>query len=324
MPPAGPPHKSTNVRSLAHRATRAGLRAVSAVSPDLAVRAAGRLLLTPPRHRAPAAERAALARAEPLAFRVRGEALRAWRLGDGPAVLLLHGWGGRAGQLLPLAEALAAAGCTAVAVDAPAHGASRGTLASMLHFADAVETVARAVGARGAVGHSLGGAAVALAAVRGLRLDAAVAIAAPRGPAGFVIHAAAELGLSAPALGRELERRLGVAAEALDLPGLAPEDAPPLLVVHDPGDREIPFADGEALAARWPGARLLATRGLGHRRILRDPGVVAEVVGHVRERLARCLGCGRLALAGAAEPRCAGCAVADDLWERDRRRAAAH
>ncbi|ABC82869.1 alpha/beta fold hydrolase [Anaeromyxobacter dehalogenans] len=322
MPVSRPPPKSTNVRSFGARAARAGLRAVSAVAPDLAVRAAGRLLLTPPRHPAPQAERAGLARAEPLAFRVRGEALRAWRLGCGPAVLLLHGWGGRAGQLLPLAEALAAAGCAAVTVDAPAHGASRGCIASMIHFADAAETVARAVGARAAVGHSLGGAAVALAAVRGLELDAAVVIAAPRGPAGFVTHAAAELGLSERALGAEMERRLGVSPDALDLPRLAPPGAPPLLVIHDPGDREVPFADGAALAEGWPTARLIATQGLGHRRILRDAAVIAAAVAHARERLPRCGGCGRLATVAAPEPRCDGCAVADDLWDRDRRLAA--
>jgi hypothetical protein len=50
------------------------------------------------------------------------------------------------------------------------------------------------------------------------------------------------------------------------------------LVVHDHEDRTVPFADGEAVAAAWTGSRLHPTRGLGHRRILADPAVVAAAV----------------------------------------------
>jgi pimeloyl-ACP methyl ester carboxylesterase len=57
------------------------------------------------------------------------------------------------------------------------------------------------------------------------------------------------------------------------------------LIVHDEDDDEVPFVRGEALANAWPGARLHVTRGLGHRRILRDPDVVSHVCafidGHV-------------------------------------------
>jgi hypothetical protein len=56
---------------------------------------------------------------------------------------------------------------------------------------------------------------------------------------------------------------------------------PPTLVVHDHGDREVGFRDGHETARAWPGARLLATEGLGHRRLLRDPAVVEEVVAFV-------------------------------------------
>jgi hypothetical protein len=39
------------------------------------------------------------------------------------------------------------------------------------------------------------------------------------------------------------------------------------------------WSGGRDIANAWPDARLLTTSRLGHRRILRDPGVVAEVVG---------------------------------------------
>ena len=60
-------------------------------------------------------------------------------------------------------------------------------------------------------------------------------------------------------------------------------DPVPTLVVHDRGDRQTPYADAERLVGSLPDARLVTTEGLGHRRILRDPAVVAEVVDFVRD-----------------------------------------
>lgn len=51
---------------------------------------------------------------------------------------------------------------------------------------------------------------------------------------------------------------------------LAPRMTAPLLVLHDAGDREMPFAEGAELARRWPGAALRRSEGLGHLRILRE------------------------------------------------------
>src|SRR3712207_7030695 len=62
---------------------------------------------------------------------------------------------------------------------------------------------------------------------------------------------------------------------------------PPTLVVHDRDDAYTPVADGAAIAAAWPDARLRVTSGLGHRRILRDPEVVAEAVEFVDRKSTR-------------------------------------
>jgi hypothetical protein len=44
---------------------------------------------------------------------------------------------------------------------------------------------------------------------------------------------------------------------------------------------------GAAIAAAWPGAELVTTEGLGHRRILRDPAVVARVTDFLAADLGR-------------------------------------
>jgi pimeloyl-ACP methyl ester carboxylesterase len=321
------PEKSTNGRTVARWPIRAAMSALSSMSPALAARAGERLFMSPPRPPAPAREREALRGWERIQVRTRRGTLAAWRRGLGPAVLLVHGWGGRGGQLAPIGEALAAAGCAPVLFDAPGHGASPGRTSSVIHVADALEDVARGVGARAAVGHSVGGAALAFAAARGLRLDAAVVVGAPRSPAEFFHAFGDALGLDPRLRARirgRIESRVGIEMDELDVVRRAPDldgRAPPLLVLHDRGDAEVPHTDAEAYAEVWPGARLVSTEGLGHRRILRDGEVIARAVGFVVERLPRCA-CGRLAASfGAGEPRCLGCALSDDLWSRERRRA---
>ena len=76
-----------------------------------------------------------------------------------------------------------------------------------------------------------------------------------------------------------LRRRSTCRASPRDLPMAA-------LVVHDREDTEVRWAEGASIAAAWPGAELLTTRGLGHRRILRDPAVVARVIAFLAARLA--------------------------------------
>jgi hypothetical protein len=226
-----------------------------------------------------------------------------------------------------IGAALVEAGCTAVIFDGPAHGASPGRRASVVHLANAAEDVARATGARAAIGHSVGGAALAFALARGLPLSAAVTIGAPRNPSAFFRAFGAALGLGAPMLARiraRIEAWVGVDMDDLDVSRGAPgpdAGAPPLLVVHDRDDAEVATGDADAYVSAWPDARLLSTEGLGHRRVLRDAAVVDDVVAFVTAHLPRCA-CGRLAVEGrrGGELRCAGCALAEELWSRERRR----
>jgi pimeloyl-ACP methyl ester carboxylesterase len=276
--------KKTTVPSMRLRAWRLGLGTAGAIAPGLAARAAERLFLTPPRHPAPARELEALGAAEPFEVPLGAGQLRCWRFGEGPPVLLIHGWGGRGGQMTALVPALRAAGRAAVVFDGPAHGASSGRLASVPHFAEAIAAVATQVGARQAMGHSMGAAGLALAMIRGLPMDAAVFLAPPRSPSAWVVRFGEVLALRAPlreALNARLGRTLGRLPEELDLPAMSGAMQAPVLVIHDRADPEVPWSDGAAIAAAWPGARLMTTDGLGHVRILRDAAVTAEAARFV-------------------------------------------
>ena len=62
----------------------------------------------------------------------------------------------------------------------------------------------------------------------------------------------------------------------------APSIAQPALIVHDLGDREVPWAEGERYARYWPDSRLLTTQGLGHNRIADDQTVIAATLRFLR------------------------------------------
>lgn len=256
-------------------------QAVSRVAPGLAARALERLFFTPPRPR-PSRGEAVLRRGERFDVRVDGRRVTAWRLGQGPAVVLLHGWGGRAAQLSAFVAPLLARGFSAVALDAPGHGASQRGRSSAPQFARALLAVAERTGAFAVVGHSLGAAGAALAVRDGLSVSRLVFLAPPAYPPGWWEPFAQRLAIE-PAVGERVrslsERRLGLRWRDLHLPSLATAGRDvPLLVVHDRDDRAVPVEDGRAVAAAWAGARLVETAGLGHVALLRDPAVVEEAV----------------------------------------------
>ena len=56
------------------------------------------------------------------------------------------------------------------------------------------------------------------------------------------------------------------------------------LLLHDREDEEIPYAESEEIAATWPGARLVTTSGLGHRKILKDEATLAEATRFLLDR----------------------------------------
>jgi pimeloyl-ACP methyl ester carboxylesterase len=152
----------------------------------------------------------------------------------------------------------------------------------MVDFARAIEAIAQEAGPfHAAVTHSLGGAAVAFALHHGFRLPRAVFISPPARPVDWAQVFAERLGVTDDVMSlmrRRAEKRLGVSWSDLDIPSFAGGLTTELLVVHDRDDAEVRWSDGAQLARAWPGAQLVTTSGLGHRRILRAPEVVAQVV----------------------------------------------
>ena len=275
------PRISTNVR----------FAASALLFPELAGAWAERLFLTPPRSRDAAATALDLIDARSSFVPHKGRAIATWRWGsrDAPAILLAHGWGGHAAQMRAFVFPLLSAGFRVLAYDQPAHGVSEGRLTGLPDFAEVLGEVAAYHGdVHGVIGHSLGAAAAALALASGkARFRSAVLVSPPADMVGYSRRFARWYWMPEAvrrAMQTAIEERYGVLWESLDVRRLAARMHARALVVHDRDDRIVPWTQGAQVASHWPGARLLSTDGLGHRRILDDEFVTRAAADFVSGR----------------------------------------
>ena len=259
------------------------MHGLETIWPPLATQVAERLLLTPTRHRTPSRERPLrdAARVLTLPWWPRGQTLVGYTWGSGPPILLVHGWAGRATQLGSFVAPLVAAGHSVIAFDLPAHGRSDGGMVSLFDFRDALVEIGRVHGPFiGVIAHSMGAAATTLACTAGLSTRRLVLVASPASLRDQTRHFAKAIGVSNDIYERvtaRLENRLRTRFDSIEVEQIAPRIDAATLVIHDEGDEEVPFAAGARIAALLPKARLHRTRGLGHRKILREPAIVAMV-----------------------------------------------
>jgi pimeloyl-ACP methyl ester carboxylesterase len=207
--------------------------------------------------------------------------LAAWELGEGPTVLLIHGWGGRSQDFVGIADTLADAGFRAVAVDLPGHGrSSGGPRTHVPEMADALRAIVAVMGPPAAVvAHSAGGLALGLALEDSFP-DLPIVLVAPLVTLDSALRwfaATARLPLRGyHALRRHIDRGFGA-----DVWHRARLDRAPLtsdvLVVADERDDRVPPDEVGALLARHGHARLVTTCGRGHNGVLGAPEVLTAV-----------------------------------------------
>jgi len=284
--------KSTIDRSI----KRAILRVCDAAAPAAGARLAETWWFRLPSRRPPATSTLAGTPirellGSPFEVQLRGRAVRGWTWGQGPVVYLVHGWGGTLEQLVPLVAPLLDRGLQVVAFDGLSHGSSdpgaHGVASSdAVELGRCLDAVAARFGpARAVVAHSMGALSCVLAIRDGwLAAERLVLIAPPSGIPDLLAGLRTELGLGERTTRRLLERvrlRTGYDVGELDLLRIAatlrPHELPELLVVHDLLDREVPHEPSTRLVRSWPGAELLSTAGLGHRRVLADAAVGGAV-----------------------------------------------
>ncbi|MFB6982758.1 alpha/beta fold hydrolase [Streptomyces scopuliridis] len=275
-------------------ALRTALNTTSYLAPRLAGRAAFAISLHPA-GRSPLrpGESDPLADARTGQLTVNGKSVVTYQWGDGSRpVLLVHGWKSRAARFGAFVTALREQGYSPIAFDAPAHGASSGRTTSIVEYREIIRQLHAEHGRFEAViAHSFGVLATFFALRGGVRARRVVGIGGVA-EFGWIIDAFRTL----LGLRERIARDMRGYVERVMFPGdpdiwrrlnasYRPEEiGVPVLLFHDEHDELVPLGQSRALVRAYgEGARLVVTRGLGHRRILGDPEVVAAAVDFVRQ-----------------------------------------
>jgi dipeptidyl aminopeptidase/acylaminoacyl peptidase len=210
-----------------------------------------------------------------------GKRLFAWFVpppvsGPAPAVAVLHGWGGNAEMMLPLAQPLHRAGYAVLLLDSRNHGRSDSDgFSSLPRFAEDLDRALDWLALQpevdaarmAALGHSVGAAAALLVASRRPELAAVASIAAFADPESMMRRFLAAHHVPYFPLGRlvlhYVQRAIGHRFSDIAPHNTIRQIRCPVLLVHGSDDATVPVADAMAIYARRPGeqVRLLILAG---------------------------------------------------------------
>lgn len=227
---------------------------------------------------------------------VNGTRLHGWFIpveGRAPAVIVLHGWGGNAALMLPLAPYLHRAGFHTLFLDARNHGLSdHDRFTSMPRFAEDLEVAVGwlrdhpAVTTVGVIGHSVGAGAAILSASRGDSLDAVVSVSAPAHPGDLMREQMATIPkpLLALVLGM-IQRMIGYRFDAFAPRNRVGLVKAPVMLVHGSADQVVPIDNVYELSAVQPSAEVLVVPGAGHSDLEPFHHHVEEIAGFLERHL---------------------------------------
>ncbi|MCZ6701816.1 MAG: alpha/beta hydrolase [Ignavibacteria bacterium] len=254
--------------------------------PWLANRWAVNLFFTPIHFPEPEAEKKMALLGSGFTLKHKEKNIRGYYWGQGPVVVLLHGWSGRGLQFFKLISTLVDNGYRAVTFDGPAHGKSDGKTTDLLEYSEVIAMVAKKFGdIHSLVGHSFGGVAALYAIREGLAINNLVMISTPTIADDIVreflnkINASPKVGLF---FKKYFLNKFGKDFDSFSARVLAEDiNDLPILLIHDEEDREVPIQHPLLFQEVKPEAKLIRTTGLGHTRILKNERVIDETISFI-------------------------------------------
>ncbi len=253
------------------------------VFPGFFAKRAYNMWFTTHRYKTPAAEQKAMQSAQQSTINITGIDVAVWSWGEGKPVLFMHGWSGRGTQVASFIEPLTRTGYRVISYDAPAHGETDGKQTSIFQVYDVVMALHEMYGPfHATITHSFGGMLLAYAMSSGLSTDRAVVICPPADIESLLGNFQRMLALPDNVILLMKQRLytmygLGLKTRLTTINNVRDLDCPSL-VIHDEDDTDLPWQDGKRITDAWPGAEFVLTRGLGHRRILRDAATINRAV----------------------------------------------
>ena len=244
-----------------------------------------RAFFSPSKYEVKSTDEAILERGNNTRVPFEGGELAVTTWGEGPAALLMHGWGGARAQMTGFVDPLLFAGYRVVAYDQPAHGESDGKMTNLLEIAPTMDLIAKQEGPfQAIIAHSFGTLITSYALVKrnfppparlvyfgafNQLMDSLPRFQVLAGLPDEIIE-----GLRAMIyenFGRDV-------LESITNESLTPQINIPALMFHDSADNVTPIDDSRAIARVWKSARLIETEGLSHRGALQSKTIHEQVI----------------------------------------------
>ena len=249
-----------------------------------------RAFFSPSKYEVKSTDQAVIERGNSFRIPFAGGELAVTTWGNGPAVLLMHGWGGARAQMTGVVEPLLAAGYSVVAYDQPAHGESDGKTTNLLEIAPTMDLIAQRAGPFQAIlAHSFGTLITSYALVernfpppeRLVYFGAFNQLleSLPR----FQVQAGVSDEIMAGFRAMLYENFGQDVLEAITNEFLTPRIHIPALMFHDVADNVTPVEDSRAITRVWKQAQFVETEGLGHRGALQSRSIHEQVVTFLKE-----------------------------------------
>ena len=210
-------------------------------------------------------------------FRFRGQNVHVRYYGpkDGPKILAIHGWNGRASMLSKLTAAMVAQGYRVIVPDLPGHGQSEGARFSFYDLGQALSDIFEVTKFEAVIGHSAGGLILAIALRRGLHAKCFIPIGSPASLAKLLqsyVDITQMPDRSMRYIERYYTRKYNLTPQEVG-PGLIAELPVRTLVIHETGDWQISIDNAHELVSTAGDAELFLTTGYTHLSVLNAPEV---------------------------------------------------
>ena len=244
-----------------------------------------RAFFSPSKYEVKSTDEAILERGNNTRVPFEGGELAVTTWGEGPSVLLMHGWGGARAQMTGFVDPLSFAGCRVVAYDQPAHGESDGKMTNLLEIAPTMDLIAKQEGPfQAIIAHSFGTLITSYALVKrnfppparlvyfgafNQLMDSLPRFQVLAGLPDEIIEGLRSMIYEN--FGRDV-------LESITNESLTPQINIPALMFHDSADNVTPIDDSRAIARVWKSARLIETEGLSHRGALQSKTIHEQVI----------------------------------------------
>tara|TARA_A100001015_G_scaffold126158_1_gene139820 strand:- start:1623 stop:2465 length:843 start_codon:yes stop_codon:yes gene_type:complete len=208
-------------------------------------------------------------------------------VGDGPKIILVHGWSGRASNMSKIINKLNQNNFDVYAFDAPAHGESSGGNTNLPEFISCIESLASKVSPIYAlVGHSLGGFASVYCAAKKIRLDKIILLCPVNNVfelfETFFNHTRLKKKTRNLMINYFIKKTGIIINKQLASEKLVKQIKAKILLIHDESDAQLSILESKKIKKNIVHGTFYFTKGLGHSRLLRNTKVVDRIISFLK------------------------------------------